>query len=403
MEWFEWVMVIIIIATIYLSLKANLGIISGGIVVGIVLFGLGGIHSCIEKRNTITPLSVLATSDKWERFYPRCNKVLALSAQKTEAPSWKLFGDTKTKGQLDQDINKLLDEALLILGTSELVKTFHEIREYRTKIVEYNQKISDLKTRRILADKKEVRRCDSEIEDHKDRIERIQEEIARLKKKLSQHFLEMGITLNDDQLEMLITGVTGDDDAKMFAVFHTVKHFTVQLKKLAADTGENIEVARKYYGVHTVLLKVLLRLQDLYVERIQKDYIPKLDKIVDDTEALLSQTNRLLKDSDDAHAQVYKANAEAQQLTLRAAALYSKYLKQNRERVRKAREKVYKEYQAALNTYETVTNAHILISLIRKADSFYKSLSELQVPDLVVFSNTEMKKEFEKLTIKMRR
>jgi len=402
MEGFDAIYGLIVIATICVVLKADMGIIAGGTIVLCVIAGLGGIQSYLEERNTITPSSVLATSEKWERFYPRCNRVLALWTQQAEAPSWQLFGDKKTKGDLEQDVNKLLDEALLILGSSELVKTFHEIRGYQTKIVESNQKISDLKTRRILADKRGVRKCDSEIEDHQDRIERVQEEINHLKKKLSRQFHEMGITLNDDQLDMLITGVTGDDDAKMFAVFHTVKHFIVQLKQLTADTGENIEVARKYYGVHTVLLKVLLRLQDIYVERIQNDYMPKLDKIVEDTEELLSQTNRLLKDSDDAHAQVYKANTEAQQLTLRAAALYSKYLKQNEKRVLKAKEKVYKEYQAALNTYETVTNAHILISLIRKADSFYKSLSRLQVPDLVVFSNTEMKKEFEKLTIKMR-
>jgi len=101
------------------------------------------------------------------------------------------------------------------------------------------------------------------------------------------------------------------------------------------------------------------------------------------------------------HRGVYKANLHAQELTEKTAMLYGKYLRKNRDRIKRSESEIEKEYRVAENTYDTVSTAYTLASMMKKSDSFYRALAPLQIPDLLKFKNKEMKMEFQKLTQKM--
>ena len=95
------------------------------------------------------------------------------------------------------------------------------------------------------------------------------------------------------------------------------------------------------------------------------------------------------------------ANLEAQKLTLQTAQVYEKHLIGQRRKVILARDKTYADLQIAQNTYKTVRVSGELITLLRTSQKSFDMLLNIQVPDLLVFENVQMKQEFAILTQKL--
>jgi hypothetical protein len=339
-----------------------------------------------------TPVSKMVDQldPKWERLF-------RLIEQQKKAPDSALF--SKDKGTYQKKIDNLLDEAIAILGDSPSVTTITEIRFRQRYIEQRKEIIASLKAKKAMNPDKDYTK---EIEKEEQRIATSRQEIERLKSGLVNQLDSVGIKLSQEQADSLANSVTGEDDARMFTVFYNIRLFTGQLKTLAGETGENLAIAKKYYGMHTVLLMTLLHLHDIYISRVDQSYLPKIKGILDENRKLQSETKSLMKGSEGTHKASLTANLEAQQLTGKVAAMYLSYLDKKKNKVAESRKKVNKEWEVAVNTFKTVTVAHILINIIRESEAFYKSLTELQVPDLLTFTNAEMKNEFQRLTIQMK-
>ncbi|MBL7217039.1 MAG: hypothetical protein ISS62_05055 [Desulfobacteraceae bacterium] len=250
--------------------------------------------------------------------------------------------------------------------------------------------------------KKDAEDYEKAIIDYKSKIERNKKEIDRLKSQLVKEFKKIGVNVNREQVDTLVSSITSDDDIQLISVFNNIKILTVKLKDLTVESSENPENAKRYYGMHTILLRILLRLHERYVLRIKDEYLPKLDEIISKNIELGKKTKSLMDQASEKHKPVYRANFKAQKVTHKTALLYEEYLNENRERIMEAHAKLVPEYEAALNTYNTVTTAHDLIALMKTANNMFDNLSELQTPKLLVFENKEMKKEFNKITLKMK-
>ncbi len=85
-----------------------------------------------------------------------------------------------------------------------------------------------------------------------------------------------------------------------------------------------------------------------------------------------------------------------------AAETYRGYLEQQRKGIEQAREKLGKNLQVATNTYETVKISGDLLRVMRASEELFELLFDLQVPELKPFENVELKREFEKLTTRLR-
>jgi len=59
------------------------------------------------------------------------------------------------------------------------------------------------------------------------------------------------------------------------------------------------------------------------------------------------------------------------------------------------------DLQIAHNTYKTVSVSGELINLLRTSQKSFELLLNIQVPDLLVFQNLQMKQEFAILTQKL--
>ncbi|WP_319780143.1 hypothetical protein [Maridesulfovibrio sp.] len=311
------------------------------------------------------------------------------------------------KESIDGKINDLLDECIEVLGISGMSETKDIIRRLQEDSRECRERVAELKTERLAAPKKvekwEVWKKDAASIDDKIKDLEIREEVngKRVEKLIDRLLEEMhaiGMEVDREQVETLVYSVTGDDDVRLLSVFNNVKLITTELQRLTAEANENIEMAKRYYGMHTLLLRILLNLYDNYEHRIEDVYLVKIADIISKQEELIQRTVEKINNEPAKYRGIYKTNLAAQGLTVRTAKMYSEYLNRNRDRIADAKSGVSHEYEVALNTYETVQGAHSLISLMRDANAMLDRIAELQTPDLIVFQSSEMKTEFRKLT-----
>ena len=345
--------------------------------------------------------------DVWGEVHPLLSDAVAELDLRGSVPdsSWNPLKEDK--GSVDNKINDLLDECIQILGVSGMSETKEAIRDLQNDSRACQEKIAELKTERLAAPKKvkkweiwkrDVGSIDEKIKELTIREEENGKRIEDLINVLLEEMRKIGMNVEREQVETLVYSVTGDDDVRLVSVFNNVKLITAELQRLTSEANENIEMAKRYYGMHTLLLRILLNLYENYERKIDDVYLVKIEDILRKQEELIQRTIEKINSEPAKYRRVYKTNLAAQGLTVRTAKMYGKYLGKNRERIADAREGILHEYDVALNTYETVQGAHSLISLMRNANAMLDRIAELQTPDLMVFQNSEMKNEFIKLT-----
>ncbi|WP_419779211.1 hypothetical protein [Maridesulfovibrio sp.] len=345
--------------------------------------------------------------DVWSEVHPLLSEAVSELDLRGSVPdsSWNpLKAD---KGSVDNKINDLLDECIEILGISGMSETKDAIRDLQNDSRYCREKIAELKTERLAAPKevkkweiwkKDVAAIDDKIKELTIREEENGKRVDNMIDVLLEEMRKIGMKVDREQVETLVYSVTGDDDVRLVSVFNNVKLITAELQRLTAEANENIEMAKRYYGMHTLLLRILLNLYENYERKIDDVYQIKIAEIIRKQEELIQRTLEKINSEPPKYRGIYKTNLAAQGLTVRTAKMYGQYLAKNRERIAGAREGITHEYDVAFNTYETVQGAHSLIVLMRNANAMLDRISELQTPDLMVFQNSEMKNEFIKLT-----
>jgi len=150
-----------------------------------------------------------------------------------------------------------------------------------------------------------------------------------------------------------------------------------------------------------VLLQVLDRMYGHLINRIDSDYMPHIESIIARTKALSKETKELIARYPE-RAKVLESNLSSQNLTLKASRLYKNYLSEQRGDVAQARKRLNDDIQVANNTYDTVKVSGELIDIVRNSRHLLDTLGRMQVPALRGFENLEMKREFQRLTDRLR-
>ena len=346
----------------------------------------------------------------WEDVQPTLNDILVLEDRHESLPDNAWIGMDKTENQ--SEINLLLDEAVSILGISETAKIRQHINKYEEKIHIAKLTIAEYRQARLSAPQNTtwkntwqttVAEYNEKINEEQTRIQTYQTEIAQLKQNFGEQLSKIGLQLTSEQLDLLLSSVIGDEIIQGSIVYDNVKQVNQKLMDLIKETGEDITIAKRYYGLHMVLLNILNHMQHTFIGRIDEAYMPKMKQIVTDTQLLRTETDRLLKNENDDpnRRQHLLANSEAQSLTLQTAELYRKHLQSQRAKMVKARNKTREDLEVAKNTYKTVTLSGKLVILLRSNQSSFDTLLNIQTPDLLVFENLQMKQEFAALTKKL--
>jgi hypothetical protein len=344
-------------------------------------------------------------SQIWAEMVPKLDATLTLEDRHESLPEHSWLGDDQASNRVE--INDLLDESIAILTISPNHHYRARIRELEANIRTARKEIAENRKRRVAAPvestlKKTVSDYDAAIQELSTRIVVYENELRIVKREFATELEKLGLDVSDEQLDVLLSTVVGDDLIDIGIAFDNVKALTEQLEQLMVESQENLDSARRYYGMYTVLLQILERMHQQLLQAVDKRYVPQIDAILRKTQKLMKETQALQR-LNDGNRQVLAANLEAQELTQRAAHLYRDYLIKQSRQVKLARERLGDDIAVARNTYETVKVSGELVSLMQNSQHLLTGLLDRQVPVLRAFENLEMKREFERLTLQLKK
>jgi hypothetical protein len=319
---------------------------------------------------------------------------------------------TETREDREKKIRDLLDSALGIVTDVPVVDVQKKIEGLRRNIRELDDRIVKLREKQIVAPKDgmlpglitdTVDSLAKDIDETKKKIELNRDEIAKAKSEIQEALDKAGIKLAPEQVDLLLDSVLSGDLIRLVAVFNSAKLIDGQLGKMMNASGENIGAARKYFAMHAALFAMLLHSQDLLIEKIDKQYLPKLSAIEADIRATRIKTAELLRaENREDQKRTLEANRESQRLAEDAAKGYRRYLLQQREQVARARQRATHDLRIADNTYETVEASFQLRNLMRDSAASFEAIQRLEAPTFdQIFKNEELRREFENLTRKL--
>lgn len=319
---------------------------------------------------------------------------------------------TESKEDREKKIKELLDSALGIVTDVPVVDIQKKIETLRKNIRDLDDRIVKLREKQLTAPKDgfmagyvtdTVDSLEKDIEDAKKRIEGNKEEIAKAKADVHVALSKSGVNLAAEQVDLLLDGVLSGDLVRLVAVFNSAKAIDSQLGKLMAQSGENVGAARKYFAMHAALFAMLVHSQTSLIDKIDKQYLPKLEAITKDIAAARKKTAELLRaENRPDQRRALEANRESQALADEAAKGYRRYLMQQREQVAKARQRAMHDLRIADNTYETVEASFQLRQLMKDSSTSFEAIQKLEAPTFEqIFRNEELRREFENLTRKL--
>lgn len=319
---------------------------------------------------------------------------------------------TETREDRERKVKDLIDSVLGIVTDVPVVTVQKAIETHRKTIRDLDDRIVKLREQQLTAPKdgmlpgvltSTVDSLARDIEETKRKIELNRAEIQKLKAEIGAALAKAGVTLDPEQVDLLLDGVLSGDLVRLIAVFNSAKVIDAQLGKLMAQSGENIGAARKYFAMHAALFAMLVHAQDTAIAKIDKQYLPKLDAIAKDVGAARVKTTELLRQENRPdQRRVLEANRESQRLADEAAKGYRRYLLQQREQIARARARATHDLRIADNTYETVEASFQLRMLMRDSAQSFEAIQKLEAPTFdQIFKNEELRREFESLTRKL--
>jgi hypothetical protein len=316
---------------------------------------------------------------------------------------------TETREDREKRVRNLLDSALGIVTDVPIVDMQKKVEGLRRNIRDIEGQIASLKEKQITAPKDgmlpgvltdTVDSLNGNIADAQKRITQNQDEIAKTKTEIVAALAKAGVEMAPEQVDLLLDSVLSGDLVRLVAVFNAAKIIDSQLGKLLTAAGDNMNTSRKYFAMHAALFAMLVHAQDSTIEKIDTNYMPKLDAILKDIGAAQAKTQKLLQaENRPDQKRALEANRDAQKVAEDAAKGYRRYLQQQREQIAKARTRATHDLRIADNTYETVEASFQLKNLMRDSAASFEAIQKLEAPTFdQIFKNEELRQEFENLT-----
>ncbi|MDD4611943.1 MAG: hypothetical protein PHP80_02935, partial [Synergistaceae bacterium] len=326
-----------------------------------------------------------------------------------ELPESSFFGEDRKSNT--KKYEELLDEVFEILIGSELHNSRQEYGVLEMKIGRAGDEISQLQKERITAPekswnplKKTRAKIDGKIEKLKEEITDLSARKDELKKSMKDSLQAMGVKVEERQLDILLSSVSGDDILYLLLAADSIRKINLQIVDLLRGGQGNVQSARKYTGVHMVLVDLYLQANLDVLDKIGKEYIPRLEAIMTSAKKLGDEARQMLakSGSDEKTRQVLEVNVKANERTVKTAELYRKYLRGQENSLRDAVGRLRRDHFVAKNTYDTVKTGSDLISLIQISMSTLEGVFGFAVPDLSIVYDQELMKEFERITERIR-
>jgi hypothetical protein len=361
----------------------------------------------------VFPLNVQAATvfqSIWNSAIPLLDQFLEASDSQANLPEKKLFGDDRSSNL--KKMNELKTSILEILLESELLNIWKKMQQLELGIESDKKEIASLREERITAPAKSLipwqqdqKSIDKDIEILQDKIVATTKQIDNVKDELRTKLEGMGVILGQEQFDALLSTATSDEIIDIMALSDNIKAIVLQLVTFMKETGEDLQIARRYYGLYTALLEVYVFAYERFLQKLNNHYLPTIADIKREAKNTIRSALPLiggLSSNMTGDRAILQANIEANKLTIRVADLYQRILIEQREGITKDKSKLERNLKVAKNTYQTVRISGRMVALVRTGLQEFELLGNIKPPDLRIFANVEMKREFERLTEKLK-
>ncbi|SFV56280.1 hypothetical protein MNB_SV-9-118 [hydrothermal vent metagenome] len=345
-------------------------------------------------------------NDIWEDVIDNLEDGLDISKKIDKAPNRAIFIDDKKS--LRKKFDNVLDNIIILLLEDNLLNYRKQIRDAKSDINSLEKDILEYREKKITApDESHLKTTKSEynqkISDIQSKINEQKQSIVNTKLLVSSNLKNMGINLSAEQIDVLLSRVDGDDIIAMTLMMDVLKQITTQLMGIMQESSEELNHAKKYYGMNMVLLELVVYIQDNLIKKVEQKYIPKIDNILLNTRNILLKTSKKISSENNLQRKsIYNQNYKAQKLTFKVAKLYKKNLQDELKQIRKARDISIKNLDVSKNTFETVSLSSDLYKIISSSQNIMREVMKLQIPDIIPFKNIQMRDKFMELTDKIK-
>ncbi len=344
-------------------------------------------------------------ADIWNKSLAKLEKALSLLDEMRDLPDEKFLG--KDKIDNTEKFNNIISDVLEIISSSEAKDIRENIVKLRTKRTEKEEKIRQYQKNRVAAPEEDRflvttrKEYDEKIQKLKNDVDEINNMIAEETSRLIVVLEEYGIHASYEELQGLLNTVTGYDIAEMYGTFNNIKIITEKLVTLMEESANDIEAQRKYYGVYALLLKTCAYMEASFIDKVETVYYPKLEDIYKQSQELLTNSIKQLESSANLSIN-QKKTIEQNIQSLRSyqdiIKRYQSYLKDQCEQVKQLQIKYESIYDVAFNTYRTLGLSSDLLSMIKGGIKELDMLINLQVPEIIVFDNENLEREFKSIS-----
>ena len=347
--------------------------------------------------------------EKWGSLTETLSDALSLRDKQETLPASSWFGADRTSNA--RKIDELLDRALEILAQGRAGDLRRQALELRAEIPKLRLEADGLRNQRISAPESSrlpwVRtraKIDERLSELEGEIADRERALSAVNAQLAEALHGLGLQLDDRQIDILLSSVTGDDLLQNAVVFSNVRAMVEKLAELSREDRDNLEINRRYSGLYLVLHDLLIHTQEELVRRIDGEYKPRLGEIGREAEALRKEA--LAKASQagysDSQKKSFALNAESNAMTLRVAELYMQLLDSQRKGILDNLADLRRSRDLAENTYRTVRSSGDLRNLIRSGLELFDSIHALSMPEILPFENEAIRREFEEINKRLR-
>jgi uncharacterized protein YihD (DUF1040 family) len=356
----------------------------------------------VPEPKTEKELDAEEFRETWDDVFDKYKEGTLLLEERLSAPKSAWF--VSTKADYQEEIDEVINDILGVLTRQNLLEYKEKIAKKKEEIVELRNRILYYREKRIGAPKESMiyttkKEYTDEIKNSQDEVAILENDIRMVKKRLEKSFLSTGIELNSQQLDVLLSRVDGDDIIQMSVVMKVLNKITQQILVLMQESGEELSQAKRYYGMHLISWQLVYYIQQRYIDRVKRTYIPEIDNIIKQTNRMMSQTSVLIDKEREAEKRlIYQKNFEIQKETQYVAIEYKKQLLEATNEMKKAQEMTESNIRLSQNIYNTVSLSSELYSVISESQKMFNKIAKIQMPKIIPFENLQIRKKYEEIT-----
>ncbi|MDZ4756108.1 MAG: hypothetical protein SGJ11_16630 [Phycisphaerae bacterium] len=325
--------------------------------------------------------------------------------------SWNPFEETKASN--DDRLNALLDECAELLASGKVTDIRGKIRALERERQTLEDQVRDAFEKQTAARPRSEREWyavlgkskedwDAAIVASQQRQSDIDAEIFALRREFAGSIAALGLEVGPEGHDALLTTVSGDRFVDMALAFDNVRVVTEQLRRITERMNESPTTAKRYYGMYVLLVRIMDRIQDSFIEQVESVAIPKVKQFGEEAAATKRQAKALLSKADAAHKVTLERNIAACELAQDAVINYTAYLQAQAERVRDLNKSVEVRLKVAENTYRTMTVSVGIAELIKQGQLDLQAVMAMELPALKGFDNTALREQYEQLNSRLR-